>query len=153
MGHHEISYHHGHGYDQAEAIHAEYYQEQGASQYLQAGICKTRTLLTWLVSLPRQAILAISKTHWEKLPRLLPRKAKQQQQALSSTSTSLAPLRRRRCRSRGGGWARDLDCQLADVPGLGSGSFAWTELYSGLNGTGSSVSQKLDSHDMAVFRK
>lgn len=39
-----------------------------------------------------------------------------------------------------------------DVPGLGNGTFAWTELYSGRNGTGTSVSQKLDTHDMAVFK-
>lgn len=41
---------------------------------------------------------------------------------------------------------------FSDVPGLGAGSWAWTELYSGRNGTGTSVSQRLDTHDMAVFK-
>jgi alpha-galactosidase len=45
-----------------------------------------------------------------------------------------------------------LTVNFSDVPGLGNGSFAWTELYSGRNGTGTSVSQKLDTHDMAVFK-
>jgi len=48
--------------------------------------------------------------------------------------------------------AETLTANFADVPGLGEGSFAWTELYSGRNGTGTSVSQKLDNHDMAIFK-
>lgn len=48
--------------------------------------------------------------------------------------------------------AETLTVNFSDVPGLGAGSFAWTELYSGRNGTGTSVSQRLDTHDMAVFR-
>ncbi len=47
--------------------------------------------------------------------------------------------------------ADTLTADFADVPGLGAGSFAWTELYSGRNGTGMSVSQKLDLHDIAVY--
>jgi len=48
--------------------------------------------------------------------------------------------------------AETLTANFADVPGLGSGTFAWTELYSGQNGTGTSVSRKLALHDMAVFK-
>jgi alpha-galactosidase len=45
-----------------------------------------------------------------------------------------------------------LSVNFADVPGLDGGMFQWTELYSGQNGTGTSVTQKLDNHDMAVFK-
>ncbi|KAH8890710.1 glycoside hydrolase [Thozetella sp. PMI_491] len=45
-----------------------------------------------------------------------------------------------------------LTVNFTDVPGLGVGSFAWTELYSGRDGVGTSVSQKLDTHDMAIFK-
>ncbi|KAH6850401.1 glycoside hydrolase superfamily [Chaetomium sp. MPI-CAGE-AT-0009] len=48
--------------------------------------------------------------------------------------------------------AETLTVNFSDVPGLGEGSFAWTELYSGRTGTGTSVSQELDTHDMAVFK-
>ena len=48
--------------------------------------------------------------------------------------------------------AETLAVNFSDVPGLGAGSFAWTELYSGRNGTGTSVSQSLSTHDMAVFK-
>lgn len=41
---------------------------------------------------------------------------------------------------------------FSDVPGLGSGSFSWTELYSGRTGSGTSVSATLGSHDIAVFK-
>jgi len=39
--------------------------------------------------------------------------------------------------------AATLSVDFADVPGLGSGNYTWTELYSGNTGSGSSVSQKL----------
>lgn len=48
--------------------------------------------------------------------------------------------------------AATLTANFADVPGLGSGSYAWTEFYSGQTGVGSSVSATLQSHDMAVFK-
>jgi alpha-galactosidase len=46
--------------------------------------------------------------------------------------------------------AATLSVNFSDVPGLGSGSFSWKEMYSGKTGTGSSVSFSLGSHDMAV---
>ncbi|KAH6627708.1 glycoside hydrolase superfamily [Chaetomium tenue] len=48
--------------------------------------------------------------------------------------------------------AATLSVNFSDVPGLGEGSFEWTELYSGKTGTGTSVSQQLGAHDMAVFK-
>ena len=48
--------------------------------------------------------------------------------------------------------ADTLTVNFTDVPGLGAGPFAWTELYSGETGTGTSVSQKLANHDMVVYK-
>jgi hypothetical protein len=48
--------------------------------------------------------------------------------------------------------AQTLSVKFADVPGLGSGDFAWTELLSGKTGTGSSVSASLGAHDIAVYK-
>jgi alpha-galactosidase len=48
--------------------------------------------------------------------------------------------------------AETLTANFAEVPGLGEGNFAWTELYSGANGTGTSVTAKLANHDMAVYK-
>lgn len=48
--------------------------------------------------------------------------------------------------------AETLSVNFSDVPGLGDGQFAWTELYSGRNGTGASVSANLGAHDMAIFK-
>ena len=48
--------------------------------------------------------------------------------------------------------AGTLSVNFADVPGLGQGSFNWTEYYSGKTGTGSSVSFNLGLHDMAVIK-
>lgn len=48
--------------------------------------------------------------------------------------------------------AQSLSVNFADVPGLGSGSWSWTELLSGQTGSGSSVSASLGSHDVAVYR-
>jgi alpha-galactosidase len=48
--------------------------------------------------------------------------------------------------------AETLTVNFSDVPGLGEGSFAWTELYSGRTGAGTSVSEELGAHDMAVFK-
>lgn len=48
--------------------------------------------------------------------------------------------------------AATLSVNFADVPGLGSGTYSWTELYSGRTGVGKSVSAKLETHDMAVFK-
>ena len=44
--------------------------------------------------------------------------------------------------------AATLSVNFADVPGLGSGSYSWTELYGGTSGTGTSVSATLAPHDM-----
>ena len=44
--------------------------------------------------------------------------------------------------------AATLSVNFADVPGLGDGSYSWTELYGGTSGTGTSVSATLAAHDM-----
>lgn len=46
--------------------------------------------------------------------------------------------------------AATLSVNFKDVPGLGSGSYSWKEMYSGRTGTGTSVSFSLGNHDMAV---
>jgi len=48
--------------------------------------------------------------------------------------------------------AATLSVNFADVPGLGSGTFSWKEMYSGKTGTGTSVSFNLGAHDMAVVK-
>ncbi|KAK5108217.1 hypothetical protein LTR62_008673 [Meristemomyces frigidus] len=48
--------------------------------------------------------------------------------------------------------AQSFTVNFADVPGLGAGSFAWKEMYSGKTGTGTTVSISLASHDMAVYK-
>jgi alpha-galactosidase len=45
-----------------------------------------------------------------------------------------------------------LSVNFSDVPGLGEGTFSWTELYSGNTGSGTSVSASLGAHDIAVFK-
>jgi len=48
--------------------------------------------------------------------------------------------------------AATLSVNFKDVPGLGSGSYSWKELYTGKTGTGTSVSFSLSSHDIAVVK-
>ncbi|KXJ87062.1 alpha-galactosidase [Microdochium bolleyi] len=48
--------------------------------------------------------------------------------------------------------AETLSVNFAQVPGLGSGNWRWTELFRGTSGTGSSVSISLGQHDMAVYK-
>ncbi|PVI05616.1 glycoside hydrolase family 27 protein [Periconia macrospinosa] len=48
--------------------------------------------------------------------------------------------------------AQTYSVNFSDVPGLGSGTFSWTELYSGRTGSGTSVSEDLGQHDIAVFK-
>jgi len=48
--------------------------------------------------------------------------------------------------------AATLTANFADIKGLGSGPFAWKELYTGATGTGTSVSATLTTHDMAIFK-
>ncbi|KFZ20203.1 hypothetical protein V502_03269, partial [Pseudogymnoascus sp. VKM F-4520 (FW-2644)] len=48
--------------------------------------------------------------------------------------------------------AQTLSVNFSDVPGLTSGTFSWTELYSGRTGSGTSVSASLGEHDIAVFK-
>ncbi|KAF3917618.1 Alpha-galactosidase [Arthrobotrys entomopaga] len=48
--------------------------------------------------------------------------------------------------------AATLSASFADVPGLGAGTYSWTELYTGATGSGTGVSATLTSHDMAIFR-
>ncbi|KFZ04060.1 hypothetical protein V502_10442 [Pseudogymnoascus sp. VKM F-4520 (FW-2644)] len=48
--------------------------------------------------------------------------------------------------------AQTLSVNFSDVPGLGSGTFSWTELYSGHTGSGVSVSANLGAHDIAIFK-
>jgi alpha-galactosidase len=51
-----------------------------------------------------------------------------------------------------GNGAATLSVNFKDVPGLGSGTYNWQEMYSGKTGTGTSVSFSLGNHDMAVVR-
>jgi len=48
--------------------------------------------------------------------------------------------------------AQTLSVNFKDVPGLGSGTYSWTELWTGKSGSGTSVSFSLGSHDMAVVK-
>lgn len=48
--------------------------------------------------------------------------------------------------------AATLSVNFKDVPGLGSGSYNWKELYSGKTGSGNSVSFSLASHEMVVIK-
>ncbi|KAI3321477.1 glycoside hydrolase family 27 protein [Xylariaceae sp. AK1471] len=48
--------------------------------------------------------------------------------------------------------AETLSVNFSDVPGLGSGTFKWTELFSGKTGSGTSVSASLAAHDMAAYK-
>ncbi|KAM3088347.1 hypothetical protein ACMFMG_002400 [Clarireedia jacksonii] len=48
--------------------------------------------------------------------------------------------------------ALNYNVALSSVPGLGSGTWTWTEFYSGKTGSGSSISGSLASHDMAVYK-
>ncbi|KAK2026310.1 alpha-galactosidase [Colletotrichum zoysiae] len=48
--------------------------------------------------------------------------------------------------------ATTMSVNFSDVPGLGSGTFAWKELFTGKQGTGTSVSAQLEKHDVAVFK-
>lgn len=48
--------------------------------------------------------------------------------------------------------ATTLSVNFKDVPGLGSGTYSWKEMYSGKTGSGTSVSFSLGSHDMAVIK-
>lgn len=50
------------------------------------------------------------------------------------------------------GGAQTVSVQFSQVPGLGSGNWRWTELFSGNTGTGTSVSASLQQHDMAVYK-
>jgi Alpha galactosidase A/Alpha galactosidase C-terminal beta sandwich domain len=47
--------------------------------------------------------------------------------------------------------AATLSVSFSDVPGLGAGTYSWTEAYTGATGTGTSVSATLALHDMAIF--
>ncbi|KAF2281180.1 alpha-galactosidase [Westerdykella ornata] len=48
--------------------------------------------------------------------------------------------------------AATLSVNFKDVPGLGSQSYSWKELYTGKTGTGTNISFSLSSHDMAVVK-
>jgi alpha-galactosidase len=49
--------------------------------------------------------------------------------------------------------ASTLSFKFADVPGLGgSGSYKWTELWTGATGSGTDVTTSLGSHDMRVYK-
>ncbi|KAI1338414.1 alpha-galactosidase [Xylariaceae sp. FL0016] len=48
--------------------------------------------------------------------------------------------------------AETLSVNFADVPGLGDGTFSWTECYTGDSGSGTSVSFSLGEHGMAVVK-
>lgn len=48
--------------------------------------------------------------------------------------------------------AETVSVNFSDVPGLGSGTFKWNELFSGKTGSGTSVSASLAAHDMAAYK-
>ncbi|PVH99881.1 carbohydrate-binding module family 1 protein [Periconia macrospinosa] len=48
--------------------------------------------------------------------------------------------------------ATTMSVNFKDVPGLGSGTYSWKEMYSGRTGSGTSVSFSLGTHDMAVVK-
>lgn len=48
--------------------------------------------------------------------------------------------------------AGTFNVNFKDVPGLGSGSYSWKEMYTGQTGTGTSVSFKIDQYDMRVIK-
>lgn len=50
------------------------------------------------------------------------------------------------------GRAQTLAVDFKDVPGLGSGNWRWTEMFTGRSGTGTSVSISLATDDIAVFK-
>ena len=48
--------------------------------------------------------------------------------------------------------AATLSVNFSDVPGLGSGSFQWREVYTNKTGSGTSASFALTKHDIAVLK-
>ena len=48
--------------------------------------------------------------------------------------------------------AGTFSVNFSDVPGLGSGSFSWEEMYSGQTGQGESISLDLGQDDFAVVK-
>ncbi|KAF2682609.1 glycoside hydrolase family 27 protein [Lentithecium fluviatile CBS 122367] len=48
--------------------------------------------------------------------------------------------------------AANLSVSFADVPGLGSGSWEWSEAFTGATGEGTGVSADLPAHDMRVYK-
>ena len=48
--------------------------------------------------------------------------------------------------------AATYSVKFSDVPGLGAGTFTWTEFYSGKMGNGTSASFTLGLYDMAVIK-
>jgi alpha-galactosidase len=48
--------------------------------------------------------------------------------------------------------AATLSFNFSDVPGLGSGEWKWTEVFTGATGSGTSISAQLGSHDMRVYK-
>ncbi|RYP63035.1 hypothetical protein DL771_009450 [Monosporascus sp. 5C6A] len=48
--------------------------------------------------------------------------------------------------------AATMKLNFADVPGLGSGTYKWTELWTNTTGYGTGVSISLSAHDMAVYK-
>jgi alpha-galactosidase len=48
--------------------------------------------------------------------------------------------------------AATLSFDFKDVPGLGAGTWKWTEVFSGATGNGSSISAQLAAHDMRVYK-
>jgi alpha-galactosidase len=48
--------------------------------------------------------------------------------------------------------AATLSANFSDVPGLGAGTWNWTEVFTGATGSGTSVSAQLGSHDMRIYK-
>lgn len=48
--------------------------------------------------------------------------------------------------------AETLSFKFSDVPGLGSGTYTWTELWTSTTGSGAAISTSLAQHDMRVYK-
>lgn len=148
MGHHEVANHHGYRHVEVEANDAQYHQEQGILfRRPDSAIPCPRSANT------KQALIAINQDPPGKAATTFTPSGQPGPKDGKLYKYYAGPL------SDGvvvglvaADGAETLTANFVDVPGLGNGSFAWTELYSGQNGTGVSVSQKLASHDMAVFK-
>jgi len=125
--HHEVTDFDGNGYDEVESFDSGYHQEQGPSRNQQDVFGKAATTFV-----PSGKAGPVSGKLYKFFHGPL----------IDGIVLGLVAA----------DGAETLSVDFADVPGLGAGEYSWTELYSGRLGRGSSVSVKLDAHDMAVYK-